>query len=404
MSASLKVGDVLNGRYPIQSILGEGGMGAVYKASDLSSSRIWAIKEMNDTYATEEERQQAVADFAREAELLSDLDHPNLPSVTHAFEEKGRHYLVMDLVKGRTWEDIQEKGRQPLAEILDIVWQITEVLGYLHSRPRPIVFRDLKPANVMITPDGVVKLIDFGIARVFQVNKQNDTRAMGTPGYAAPEQYGKGQSDARTDIYALGVMMHQAITGVDPSLNPFKFAPVTSLASRTPESVAAIVAKAVETDREKRFANIEALRAALMALRDDPEAYDYLPSRLRTGVLPKPQSKALTKELPDQPKARPVAAGSASPQSSLGNWVGGCLPWVFMVLLLGLSLVPWVGLVAAVLAWVVVVCARTNRWALALFAVAVGVASALSSLFGVFAYNWIKELVNAGLTAWRQAG
>lgn len=394
MSASLKVGDVLNGRYSIEGILGEGGMGAVYRASDKCSTRIWAIKEMNEAFASEAEHQQAVADFRREAELLSQLEHPNLPRITHAFEENGHHYLVMDLVAGQTWEKVQATGRQSLADILDTVWQITEVLGYLHSRPQPIIFRDLKPANVIITPDGGVKLIDFGIARIFQANKRNDTRAMGTPGYAAPEQYGSGQSDARTDIYALGVMMHQAITGVDPALDPFKFKPVTELAPETPEAVSAIVAKAVETDRDKRFPNIEALRAALRALHDDPDAYDSLPSCLRTGTLPRPQSRALTQTMPAGAIAKTASLDPTPARKTSEFGLTSCLPWVGMVVLLGLSLVPWAGLVAAVLAWVVVICSQRKRWALAFFALAIGVASVLSSAFGVLVYNWIVKLIN----------
>ena len=291
MAASLKVGDVLNGRYPILGILGEGGMGAVYKASDLGSTRIWAIKEMTEQFATEEERQEAIAGFEQEARLLSQLEHPNLPRITHFFTDNGHHYLVMDLVQGETWEKKQMHEKQTIADILDIVFQITEVLRYLHGQRQPIIFRDLKPANVMITPEGVAKLIDFGIARVFQAGKANDTRALGTPGYAAPEQYGSGQSDARTDIYALGVMMHQAFSGIDPAADPFRFEPLTDLIPDFPPSIDAIVARAVALKREERFSCVAEMQEALQSLHSDPDVYDLLPLRLRTGVLPRPEAR-----------------------------------------------------------------------------------------------------------------
>lgn len=291
MAASLKVGDVLNGRYPILGILGEGGMGAVYKASDLGSTRIWAIKEMTEQFATEEERQEAIAGFEQESRLLSQLEHPNLPRITHFFTDNGHHYLVMDLVQGETWEKKQLREKQSIADILDIVYQITDVLRYLHGQPQPIIFRDLKPANVMITPEGVAKLIDFGIARVFQAGKANDTRALGTPGYAAPEQYGSGQSDARTDIYALGVMMHQAFSGIDPSVDPFRFEPLTELIPDFPQSIEDIVSKAVALKREERFSCVAEMQEALQALHSDPDVYDLLPLRLRTGILPRPEMR-----------------------------------------------------------------------------------------------------------------
>ena len=326
MAASLKVGDVLNGRYPILGILGEGGMGAVYKASDMNTTRIWAIKEMTEQFATEEERQEAIAGFGQEARLLSNLEHPNLPRINDFFTDNGHHYLVMDLVQGETWEKKLMRDKQSVADILDIVYQITDVLRYLHTQPQPIIFRDLKPANVMITPEGVAKLIDFGIARVFQAGKANDTRALGTPGYAAPEQYGSGQSDARTDIYALGVMMHQAFSGIDPSVDPFRFEPLTELLPDFPQSIEDIVTRATALKREERFSCVAEMQEALQALHSDPDVYDLLPLRLRTGILPRPEAKGdtsskfagsgrisapLVDAIPDEPVATP-RSGTAS--------------------------------------------------------------------------------------------
>ena len=214
MTARLGVGQVLSGRYKVERILGEGGMGAVYLVSDSRlAKQYWAIKEMADDFSDPEERAEAQQAFKSEAELLSQLKHVNLPRITDSFIEAGRQYLVMDYVEGETLERVlQKQGRLSVGEALDVAVQIAEVLEYLHSRPQPVIFRDLKPANVILSPDGTARLIDFGIARFFKSGKTSDTRALGTPGYAAPEQYGRGQSDARTDIYALGATLHEALS------------------------------------------------------------------------------------------------------------------------------------------------------------------------------------------------
>lgn len=268
MAAGLKVGDVLNNRYPILGILGEGGMGAVYEAGDLSSKRHWAVKEMTDNFDDPAERSLALESFRAEADILCELEHPNLPRITHCFEENGRHYMVMDLVKGVTVEKLlREKGALSLDETLDIAQQLIEVLDYLHGLNPPVIFRDMKPANVMLMPNKQVKLVDFGIARFFSREKSADTHAFGTPGFAAPEQYGRGQSDARTDIYALGATLHTCLTGADPSITPFKFAKIGELKGGLPAELDGIIAKALEIDPAKRWQSARELGQALLSLR-----------------------------------------------------------------------------------------------------------------------------------------
>lgn len=260
MAAGLKVGDVLCGRYPIEGILGEGGMGAVYKAGDLSSKRKWAIKEMSDSFDNPQEKGEAIASFKAEADMLAELDHPNLPRITHCFSERGRQYIVMDLVEGKTIEKLLKEApehRLSLQETLNIASQLTAVLSFLHSHHPPIIFRDLKPANIMLTPRGVVKLIDFGIARFFQQGKKSDTRALGTPGYAAPEQYGKGQSDARTDIYAMGATLHECLTGRDPGEAAFKFQPPSQIIPSLPQSLDFVLLKSLNIDPQRRWQTVE---------------------------------------------------------------------------------------------------------------------------------------------------
>ncbi|WP_322820749.1 protein kinase domain-containing protein [Chloroflexus sp.] len=258
---------VLQGRYELRRRLGAGGMGSVYLATDrrLSTAQ-WAVKEMSDTAITSPlERQQAQAAFQQEAELLARLSHPSLPRVTDHFEENGRHYLVMEFVPGENLRDyVNRLGLpRPLHEVLRWTAQICEVLAYLHTQQPPIIFRDLKPTNIMITPEGTIKLVDFGIARLFKPDKERDTQTFGTPGYSAPEQYGRGQTDARSDIYSLGVLIHHLLTGHDPSTTPFRLPPITQLNPSVPAYIAAAITRATDNDPSRRFASVVEFQQAL---------------------------------------------------------------------------------------------------------------------------------------------
>jgi serine/threonine-protein kinase len=259
---------LIGGRYLVIRKLGQGGMGAVYLVSDQRlAGRQLALKEMSDqAIADPTERQAALQAFQQEADLLAALDHANLPKVTDYFTESGNQYLVMEYVQGQTLEKKLEAARGPLAEpvVRRYAEQLCDVLVYLHGQRPSIIFRDLKPANIMVLPgDKQIKLIDFGIARHFKPGKSKDTQAMGTPGYAAPEQYGKGQSDARTDLYALGATLHHAITGRDPSMEPFKFPPVRSYNTIASASFEQIVGRAVMLDPGDRWQSARDLQNAL---------------------------------------------------------------------------------------------------------------------------------------------
>jgi serine/threonine-protein kinase len=258
---------VLQDRYELTRQLGQGGMGSVYLASDRRLSTVrWAVKEMSDAAITSPlDRQQASDAFKQEAELLASLSHPNLPRVTDHFQEGGKNYLVMELVPGETLLAYgQRLGLpRPLPEVLGWASQLCEVLGYLHGQRPPVIFRDLKPANVMITPEGRLKLIDFGIARLFKPGQSRDTQAFGTMGYSAPEQYGRGQTDARSDVYSLGVLLHQLLTGYDPAATPFRLPPANQVNPAVPAQVAAVIAQATGNDPEQRFAGVAELHAAL---------------------------------------------------------------------------------------------------------------------------------------------
>ncbi|MEA3341609.1 MAG: protein kinase, partial [Chloroflexota bacterium] len=259
---------MLSGRYIIARRVGRGGMGAVYQAADTRiPGKTWAIKEMSDAAITDPlEKQQARANFRQEALMLARLDHPNLPTVTDHFTEGRKQYLVMDFIEGETLvERLNREGGGPLPadEVVNWAEQLCRVLEYLHDQNPPLVFRDLKPGNVMVTPDGTVKLIDFGIARVFKPGKATDTAYFGTAGYAPKEQYGKGQTDARSDVYALGATLHHVLTGVDPGNTPFYFEDVRRLNKQAPAHLADAIMKALADDPADRWQSVAEMRAAL---------------------------------------------------------------------------------------------------------------------------------------------
>ena len=315
MAAILQVGDVLAQRYTIEAVLGHGGMGAVYKAADFDSERHWAIKEMNDSFDDPEERQDALESFKVESAILGKLEHQNLPRITQCFNENGRQYIVMDLVEGETVEKLLDQapqGRLTLEQVLNIAVQLTDVLNYLHTYDPPIIFRDLKPGNIMVTPKGIVKLIDFGIARFFTKGKNADTRALGTPGYAAPEQYGRGQSDARTDIYALGASLHRCLTGKSPDENMFSFEPPSKFVPSLPKALDEVILKCCCLKPDERWNSVKEFENALLSAvpvnlvaPDSIYAKVYAINLLATGSLTAP-----IKSGPAQIKSTPAAVYS----------------------------------------------------------------------------------------------
>jgi len=258
---------VLGGRYQLLSCIGQGGMGAVYKAADTRfNNRPVAIKEMSSAGLPPARLQEAEAAFEREAHLLADLLHPNLPRIYEHFTENERSYLVMDFIEGQTVEEYLAKiggGPLPVDQVVRWAQQICDVLNYLHTHQPPIVYRDLKPANVMMSESGHIFLIDFGIARIFKPGKQHDTVALGSPGYAAPEQYGKAQSTPRSDIYSLGALLHYLLTGIDPSEQPFFFRPASQVNPAVNPALEALLKQMLDMDSERRPASAQDVLQAL---------------------------------------------------------------------------------------------------------------------------------------------
>ncbi|MGC9346530.1 MAG: protein kinase domain-containing protein, partial [Anaerolineae bacterium] len=262
-TGSLLPMQTIAGRYLILEKIAQGGMGAIYKAQDQRlQGKIVVIKEMSETAIVPSERESVLESFTREAELLARLDHPNLVKVTDYLQEGERHYMVMEFIEGNTLQNLLESCIDPFQEeqVLDWAEQLCSVLAFLHSQSPPIVYRDMKPGNIMISEDGnQVKLIDFGIARFYKPGKRRDTIQFGTDGYAPPEQYGKAQTDARADVYALGATLHQLLTLRDPGDQLFHFDTVRRHTKSVSTRVNDAIAKAVEMNKERRHQSMEEL-------------------------------------------------------------------------------------------------------------------------------------------------
>ncbi len=258
---------LLRQRYRILNPVGQGGFGAVYKAEDTHrADRLVAIKEINLSNLTPQQVIDATTSFNREVHLLSGLSHPNLLRIYDHFIDSEHCYLVLEFIEGENLEHYQEKtqhGHLSLEEVLDIGLQLCGVLEYLHTRVPPIIFRDLKPANVIRTSDGHLDLIDFGIARHFKPGQARDTIPLGSPGYAAPEQYGRVQTTPQADIYSLGAMLYQLLTGNDPAQAPFHFAGSYWQDHPSRDQLQSLLFQMVELETIKRPTSIASVKKAL---------------------------------------------------------------------------------------------------------------------------------------------
>ena len=243
-----------NDTYEIKSLIGKGGMSAVYLAEHKRLHTRWAVKEVY-------KQQSARFDFLAESNILKRLQHPMLPRIVDIFEDPERIFIVEDFVEGITLEDLLRRQKR-VDEAQGLQWfrELCGVLRYLHGQqPHPIIYRDMKPSNVMLQPDGSLKLIDFGIAREYKQDSSADTTYIGTKGYAAPEQFGKAQTDARTDIYALGVTMYHLLTGKSPYEPPYQFVPVRQLVPELSHGIEYILNKCVQPEPSDRYQSVDEL-------------------------------------------------------------------------------------------------------------------------------------------------
>ncbi|HEX6796582.1 MAG TPA: protein kinase [Ktedonobacterales bacterium] len=304
--------------YEILATVGQGGMAAVYKAREMTTGATVAIKEMSQDGLPPDELKDALASFTFEADTLRRLRHPNLPRVYERFAEHFRQYLVMDFVDGQTLEQrLQAAGGQPLAQADVLGWarQICDVLTYLHSQKPPIIFRDLKPANIMLTRDGHIYLIDFGIARVFAPGRSRDTQVLGTPGFAPPEQYGKAQTDPRADVYALGCTLYQLLTAYDPATTPFNLPPMRSRVPTISPGVQRAIERATKLNRDERYPTVAAFAADLVA---GAPAAAAAPSRAK-ATAPGPAAGASPRAAPPPPPPPSSPPSSAAKKPGQGG-------------------------------------------------------------------------------------
>ena len=271
----LEIGSLLDGKYKILNKIGQGGMSVVYLAMNEKANKQWAIKEMrkekNKNY--EIMKQSLIT----ETNLLKELKHPYLPSIADIIESDDTIIIVMDYVEGRPLSDIlTEEGTIEEDKVADYAIQLCDVLDYLHSQKPPIIYRDLKPANIMLRPDGKITLIDFGTARKYNYDSVADTTCLGTIGYAAPEQFAGEtlrQTDARTDIYNLGATMYHLLTGVNPSEPPYELYPIRRWDESLSNGLEKIILRATRKDPDKRFNDCKEMSYALQHFRDLDDSY-----------------------------------------------------------------------------------------------------------------------------------
>ncbi len=252
-----KTGSVIAGKYEIMKEIGKGGMSRVYLARDKHLNKLWAVKEIfrKGKNKTEE---FVYNSLIAEANLMKRLDHPALPRIVDIIDNNVTIYVVMDYIEGESLDKVlKEYGAQPEELVIEWAKQICDALSYLHAQKPPIIYRDMKPANIMLKPEGNIKIIDFGIAREYKEQSLADTTVLGTRGYAPPEQY-SGQTDARSDIFALGMTMHHLLTGVDPRGGE-AYAPVRMWNPELSEGIELIIDRCVQPAPENRYQSCEDL-------------------------------------------------------------------------------------------------------------------------------------------------
>jgi serine/threonine protein kinase len=347
---------LLQQRYLIVGPAGRGGMGAVYEAIDtrLGQRRV-AIKEMSQAHLPEEELAEATARFQHEARMLGSLSHPNLPHIIDSFSENQRSYLVMDFIDGKTlYQMLREaQGKPlPLAQVLHYAQQLCSVLAYLHQQNPPIIFRDVKPTNIMITSSNHLFLIDFGIARFFKEGQAQDTLLLGSPGYAPPEQHGSGQTNPRSDIYGLGATLHYCLTGQDPyhTTTPFYFAPIRQSNPTIPGEIDQLIQRMVAQDEQDRPASVLEVQQNLAKVSQQAgentiglaSGAPSMPYAQPTQPVQHPTTAPIASHAPTvavnrSPSPTIVASPLPTPRSTSSPWTTGFIALLVIILLASLG-------------------------------------------------------------------
>jgi eukaryotic-like serine/threonine-protein kinase len=269
-----EVGNIIEGKYEILKKIGKGGMSEVYLAMDMHLNKQWAVKEINK-YTKDKDSEIVVHSLIAEANLMKKLDHPSLPRIVDIIDKGDTLYVIMDYIEGEPLSKVLNAyGAQSQDDAIYWAKEICQVLDYLHTRDPVIVYRDMKPGNVMLKPDGKIKLIDFGIAREYKKENMADTVCLGTKGYAAPEQFGgKGQTDPRTDIYCLGVTLYHLVTGQNPAEFPYELFPIRHWKPFLSSGLEKVIQKCTQLNPRKRYQSCAEMLYALDHFEEIDDVY-----------------------------------------------------------------------------------------------------------------------------------
>jgi len=262
----MQAGDFFNERYMVEGILGKGGMGTVYLARNINTDTFWAIKEFNSQNGLD-------LDLMAEPNLLKKLEHPALPRLFDILEQDGKLYMIFDYINGTSLDKkLESEGRIAPGIVMEWAIQLCKALEYLHGqKPNPIIYRDMKPSNIILTGNGTLKLVDFGIAREYKPGSPSDTVYIGTRGYAAPEQYGTGQTGAASDIYSLGITLHQLLTGKNPAEPPYGLKPIRYYDDSLSPELEAVIIKCTCENIADRYQSVSELLSELEDLQNGRE-------------------------------------------------------------------------------------------------------------------------------------
>ena len=281
----LEIGSLVDGKYKILNKVGQGGMSVVYLAMNEKANKQWAVKEV---------RKDGIKDFevvkqglVAETDILKKLSHPSLPSIIDVIDTDDSFIIIMDYIQGNSLNKaLDEYGAQPQENVIEWAKQLCDVLGYLHTRNPAIIYRDMKPANIMLKPDGNVTLIDFGTAREFKEKNLADTTCLGTVGYAAPEQFGgMGQTDARTDIYCLGATLYHLVTGMNPCEPPYDIYPIRQINPTLSSGLERIIMKCTQRNPDDRYQSAAELMYALEHYGEIDDTYRKKQKKKLAGFL-----------------------------------------------------------------------------------------------------------------------
>ena len=256
------IGKTVDGKYEVLKLIGRGGFYTTYLVRNIHVNKTWAMKvcDKKNRHYSPAIRESILT----EPYMMQKLNHPAIPSVVDIIEDEDSIYIIRDYIEGETLETIVRMyGAQPADKVIEWGKQMCSALGYLHSQNPPLIYRDMKPANVILKPDGAIKFIDFGIMRAYKPNQSSDTCCLGTKGYAAPEQFGGSQTDARTDIFGLGMTMFRLVTEVDPIEPPYEIKPICTINPNLPRGLEYIISKCIQLNPNERYQSCEELMADL---------------------------------------------------------------------------------------------------------------------------------------------